>query len=422
MLRRLRAGPRRTRLGVIPLSFFGWVDHDPEHEQSVLRAIGAARGQDARDELGLGTIRDTFADLLFPGTSTIQQHARYFLFVQWCCELAARKRGADAIGSELRRLETLVIKRLSELGSGHNVIGFRAQEGLARMPSEIYWNGLRVLGIRKIRGNRRRWARVVASRRDRARLEARWEGEEATDSYGFDDGRPCPPPGFPEVDGLDFSLTPKEAVYLRNRLGKACVDPDGGLPYNAFPTFLAHRKNVEVDSAWAHPRASRLPEPARELLKLAAAFSRTMYGATLLYNLRVAELKIVDGEAADTRKPYAKALRHWRSDFSGEDAEMVLEKLYDVPRLGALAHHSVEPPVTRFVEKWASLCLSESDLGRSQAAIDEVAQREISLKRAKGTSRILFSKQREQWGGQSGGQLDYRWPLVSRYLNELAVR
>ncbi len=30
---------------------------------------------DTRDELGLGTIRDGFADLLFPGTSTIQTRA-----------------------------------------------------------------------------------------------------------------------------------------------------------------------------------------------------------------------------------------------------------------------------------------------------------------------------------------------------------
>ena len=65
------------------MRFLGWIDHDPDQEQSVLRALGAAKGQDARDELGLGTVRDTLADLLFPGTSTIQQRARYFLFVQW---------------------------------------------------------------------------------------------------------------------------------------------------------------------------------------------------------------------------------------------------------------------------------------------------------------------------------------------------
>ena len=63
------------------LNFLGWVDHDGEHEQSILRALGAAKGHDARDELGLGTIRDSFADLFFPGLSTIQERVRYFLFV-----------------------------------------------------------------------------------------------------------------------------------------------------------------------------------------------------------------------------------------------------------------------------------------------------------------------------------------------------
>ena len=37
----------------------------------------------ARDELGLGVIRDAFVDRLFPGTSTIRTRARYFLFVPW---------------------------------------------------------------------------------------------------------------------------------------------------------------------------------------------------------------------------------------------------------------------------------------------------------------------------------------------------
>lgn len=39
------------------------------------------------DELGIGSIRDTFSDELFPGTSTIQTRARYFLFVPWIMQM-----------------------------------------------------------------------------------------------------------------------------------------------------------------------------------------------------------------------------------------------------------------------------------------------------------------------------------------------
>jgi hypothetical protein len=97
------------------LNFLGWVDHDGEHEQSILRALGAAKGHDARDELSLGTIRDSFADLLFPGLSTIQERVRYFLFVQWCCEIAARQGHAERIVDELRKAEVALIKTLSQL-------------------------------------------------------------------------------------------------------------------------------------------------------------------------------------------------------------------------------------------------------------------------------------------------------------------
>lgn len=87
-----------------------------------------------------------------------------------------------------------------------------------------------------------------------------------------------------------------------------------------------------------------------------------MYGATLLYNLRVAELKIGDGEPAGTRTPYARALRDWQKDFLRADAEMVLKQLPQLEGLGAIAHHSIDPRVTSFVKKWADLCLSERDL------------------------------------------------------------
>ncbi|NHB84268.1 hypothetical protein G7085_05605 [Tessaracoccus sp. HDW20] len=37
--------------------------------------------RESRDELGIGVIRDTIADGLFPGTSTLLTRARYLLFI-----------------------------------------------------------------------------------------------------------------------------------------------------------------------------------------------------------------------------------------------------------------------------------------------------------------------------------------------------
>ena len=64
-------------------SRFGWVDFAEDDRQRMLDIVDLLNQQDTRDELGVGTIRDAFSDHLFPGTSTIQTRARYFLFVPW---------------------------------------------------------------------------------------------------------------------------------------------------------------------------------------------------------------------------------------------------------------------------------------------------------------------------------------------------
>jgi hypothetical protein len=64
-------------------SIFAWVDFAEDDHRKMSDIIALFGEKDTRDELGLGGIRDTFADLLFPATSTIQTRARYFLFIPW---------------------------------------------------------------------------------------------------------------------------------------------------------------------------------------------------------------------------------------------------------------------------------------------------------------------------------------------------
>ena len=54
-----------------------------------------------RDELGLGGVRDAFADLLLPGTTTIQTVAKYFLFVPWMYMDLERKQVPSSKVAEL---------------------------------------------------------------------------------------------------------------------------------------------------------------------------------------------------------------------------------------------------------------------------------------------------------------------------------
>lgn len=71
----------KTMRGVTGMrSSLTWIDHDPTARERALRILSLFQEKESRDELGLGAIRDSFADALFPGTSTIQTRLRYMLF------------------------------------------------------------------------------------------------------------------------------------------------------------------------------------------------------------------------------------------------------------------------------------------------------------------------------------------------------
>lgn len=407
------------------MNFLGWIDHDGTREVAILRALGAARGNDARDELGLGTIRDSFADLFFPGISTIQQRVRYFLFVQWCCELAAAQGDADKVVARLRANEEALIGSLKHLGEGHGVIGILSQEDLERMPSEIYWNGLAVLGMRRMRGGRPRWARqVAASRRAARESNLLDEGGTPKVDLGFDADRPDPPKGFPDIDELDFCLTRDEGDFLRSRLTAACIDVDRlGHRYNLFGPFSRYRRTTRAAWLWDHPRIGTLKPEVRDMVMLAAAFARIMHGAAILYNVCVARLLPPSPDATSLVAQHSKTFNDWAGSIGAADVDLLARRLPEIPGLGALTRHRIDDRTLNFVRRWNELAPGGADLLEHAGALTLVGDREVYLKGGGGTSRIRFAKQRERWRGDSGTQMmDYRWFRARSCLNDLAAK
>src|SRR3712207_8105184 len=69
--------------GGVVASSFTWLDYSEHERRQMLDVIHLFDEKTTRDELGIGVVRDAFADMFFPGTSTIQTRARYFLFIPW---------------------------------------------------------------------------------------------------------------------------------------------------------------------------------------------------------------------------------------------------------------------------------------------------------------------------------------------------
>jgi Family of unknown function (DUF6361) len=90
------------------MSTFVWLDYSERERRKMLDVVDLFREHDTRDELGIGSVRDAFADLLFPGTSTIMTRARYFLLVPWTYQKLEKQKIASAeISGKARRAELI---------------------------------------------------------------------------------------------------------------------------------------------------------------------------------------------------------------------------------------------------------------------------------------------------------------------------
>ena len=68
-----------------------WLDFNSAERERTQRVLALFEERDTRDELGLGGIRDSFADHFFPGTSTIQTRLRYLFFISLDPRLAVER-------------------------------------------------------------------------------------------------------------------------------------------------------------------------------------------------------------------------------------------------------------------------------------------------------------------------------------------
>jgi len=116
-----------------------WIDHDATARERSLRILALFQEKESRDELGLGGIRDSFADRLFPGTSTIQTRLRYMLFVPWMYRALEEKRTSP--GEFARRADTAerdlidTMRNVDDREAG--VFGGRSGRQLKRLPSSV---------------------------------------------------------------------------------------------------------------------------------------------------------------------------------------------------------------------------------------------------------------------------------------------
>lgn len=396
-------------------SKLAWLDFSERERRQALDVIDLFQEEDTRDELGIGVIRDAFADHFFPGTSTIQTRLRYFLFVPWILQqLEASRTPTSDIKRRSRSRQGRLCSSLIAGGEEVGVIGYRAGINVQRLPSNVYWNGLKQWGILRFNGSEADYQRGLdgyyARQRDAVYTD---EGEPVSGSAAlhWDPHLPAAPDDL--LSATTFNLSPAEVAYITDRIH-----------FSSRGSLLAQIIDLQelVDDAsrfpWEHVNPEAFDETTASTLMHARNFSEALQGAALLYNLMLAEASKRDG----VDDAYHDKLGEWwdglceREQAYSQWDQPALWNVLD--RIGA----RVPIPTRDFVDRWFGLIDQQTrleDLVRSRAARQLIKSREAKLKGPR--ARLDNASALERWSGAAGtAQLDYRWNRpVRSFINDL---
>jgi hypothetical protein len=388
-------------------SSFSWLDFSETERQRALEVVRQFEEHGTVDELGVGVIRDAIADRLFPGISTIQSRARYFLFIPWMyLDLERRRVPSSRVAEAARRAEIALIDALAESDDPVGTIGIMARGKLKNLPSRAYWVGLHTFGIRSFQGSQDSYHRSLDAF---YRLPASNTRNDDGEAFGgrtirnWHANLPSPPAAFPREASL--TLTAEEGSYLSERI--AMTQPA------SLMAWLTSNGSPSPEAAfpWEHRQAARFPAHNQIELEHARNFSELMLGSALLYNFMLSE-KCGNEE---WRSDYEQALEDWSQLLGEREAELHAWDRTAFWQLIEDANARVSLPTRIFVNGWLDLALSpDTRKIRSNATARQlIVSRELQLKRA--LARLTNQRPLELWRGASGaGQMDYRWLPVAR--------
>lgn len=277
----------------------GWVDFSKDERNKVLNVIHLLDEPGAVDELGLGAIRDAFADYFFPGTSTVQTRAKYFLIVPYILtEACFGKYGSDAnnilrrIDDEERKCRDILIKTSTD-----GVIGSLVPHSwVQRTPASIYWTGLKRLGILTEDISLRELLQQSLLQKSLKKAKEYGNREKDAEENEKDDFDAGDITSFHFLNvgdtyrddwrtGMTIDLEPTEAAFLRSQIIRSQRDSlfafliKNNIPVDNYESFAALSADI-IDSVE--------PELA-EMIMLANDFNDFVSIITTRYNLIVSQ-------------------------------------------------------------------------------------------------------------------------------------
>lgn len=379
----------------------GWIDFSKEDRKKVLSVIDLLSEDGTLDELGVAPIRDGFADLFFPGTSTIQTRAKYFLIVPYALDDLAHQpeTNPEALLKKLddteRRCGEILVTENADGTIGSRTI--KSGGWVKRTPADIYWAGMRRYGIfTSGTMSLAEYARASCSlKKQKRELKKLGNRNDDVAEYERDDADAgtlftasfwkLPPYPSNWMDTLTMALSQVEAEFLKSQIES--TQPQ---------TMLAHilRSNVrdvadmtDFFSLGESGLIDSFPQEMQNDYAMALAFSVFFYGARIRYNIILSEGKNEEANIA------WEEFSVYMVEYASVDIDAIFMRL-----------KIVNPLLRQFL-----MTVQQNMRSGDIVALDGcIKKREVQLK---GENRAKLNRAGEfppdKWIG--GGMLDYRF-------------
>ena len=401
-------------------SAFAWLDYSDGERRRMLEVIDLFREKGTVDELGIGSIRDTFAERFFPAITTIQSRARYFLFVPWLYQSLERDRIPSARAwPHARWLQSKLVDSLKAGGEGSaaGLIGIDAGANVQRPPSLSYWAGMRRLGILTYGGSPDRYHTSLDGFYRGARHAVRSEGEELIEraQHNWNPSLPSAPDDL--LSATTFKLRFEDADFLAELIRLHAGD--SLLARCLSPSI---RRVRSAKAIWDLGGLETLDEILKQDIEDARRFALLMSGAVLTYNLMLAEATETAGLRSDDSmsSQFRAELAPWSDEMTANEAAL---HSWNRPAMWARLrslNRSIPAGAELFAEQWMTAAISAPHAVIGDPTIRLIiSNRERRLKG--GLARLHSQRALERWGGRSGiGRLSYRWdPVGQRILVDI---
>jgi len=382
----------------------GWIDFSKEQRGKVMSVINLLSEPGVLDELGVGAIRDAFADTFFPGTSTIQTRAKYFLIIPYLFyELEKEKKMNPETFVRLLHERELDLIDILKADGEPGVIGITSGRSLKRKPSEIYWNGLRTFDIfTRGRMSISEYARLYFHLDEKKRILSGAGKSLDSDNQGDDEdaGRgnflefwQAPKPDANWRENLTLKLTPDEAAYLKGKIQKK-------YPYSLFSFLLeqsAEDLELVKDFQDIELFRNKMPGSLYEDYLKAKITSDFLIGLHLRYNVILSQKDPLLEEA------WSEWLAYKENYIYFQISTIVIERLkINNVRLIRFLRNAKNAIEANEMEQLDSILVNrEKELKGSQRA------------------KLLHLEEIDYKGWVGIDKLQYRWPIVKVLIKDI---